>query len=90
MKVKLVFALFPLILLATPIYAQIDQKLCSQCLKTAQEKLKKCLDEAISQEDKTSCAEKQEAQTKVCEDGECKIERAAESGNKSEGLQEKK
>jgi hypothetical protein len=90
MKVKLLFALFPLILLGTPIYAQIDQKLCSQCLKTAQEELKKCLDEAISQEDKTSCAEKQEARTKVCQDGECKIERAAESGNKSEGLPEKK
>jgi len=90
MKVKLVFALFPLILLGTPLYAQIDQNLCSQCLKTAQAELKKCLDEAISQEDKTSCAEKQETRTKACEDGECKIERAAQSGNKTEGSLEKK
>ena len=90
MKFKFAFALFPLILLGTPLYAQIDQKLCSQCLQTAQEELKKCLDEAISQEDKTSCAEKQDARTKVCQDGECKIERAAESGNKNEGLSEKK
>jgi hypothetical protein len=90
MKAKLVFALFPLILLGTPIYAQIDQSLCSQCLKTSQKESKKCLDEAISQEDKTSCAEKQDAQMKACEDGECKIERAAQSGNKSEGLPEKK
>ena len=32
MKFKLVFALFPLILLGTPLYAQIDQSLCLQCL----------------------------------------------------------
>lgn len=90
MKINLVFALFPLIFLGTPVFAQIDQNLCTQCLKTAQEELKKCLDEAISQEDKTSCAEKQEVRTKACEDGECKIERAAQRGNKSEGLPEKK
>ena len=86
MKVKLAFALFPLILLGTPIYAQ---SLCLQCLKAGQEELKKCLDGAISQEDKTSCAEKQEARAKTCEDGECKIERA-QSGDKGEGLPEKK
>jgi hypothetical protein len=80
-RVKL-FALFPLILLGTPIYAQIDQSLCKQCFKAAQDELKQCLDEAISQVDKVSCAEKQETQTKACTDGECKIERAAESGNK--------
>ena len=90
MKFKLVFALFPLILLGTPIYAQIDQSLCTQCLKAAQDELKQCLDEAISQEDKVSCAEKQETQTKACTDGECKIERAAESGDKSEAVPAKK
>lgn len=60
MKFKLVFALFQLVLLGTPIYAQIDQSLCVQCLKAANEELKKCLDEAISHEDKTSCAERKE------------------------------
>ena len=90
MKFKLVFALFPLILLGTPLYAQIDQSLCLQCLTTAKEELKKCLDEAISQEDKKSCQEKQEARTKACEEGECKIERAAQNGNTSEGLPVKK
>ncbi len=60
MKFKLVLALFPSsYLLGTPIYAQIDQSLCMQCLATAKEELKKCLDEAISQEDKKSCQEKQ-------------------------------
>ena len=57
MKFKLVLALF-IILLGTPVFAQIDQSLCMQCLATAKEELKKCLDEAISQEDKKSCQEK--------------------------------
>jgi hypothetical protein len=90
MKFKLVFALFPFILLGTPIYAQIDQSLCKQCLKAARDELKKCLDGAISEEDKISCAETQETQTKACTDGECEIERAAQSGNKSEAVPAKK
>lgn len=81
MKFKLVFVVFPLLLLGTPIYGQIDQSLCVQCLTAAQDKLKKCLDEAISHEDKTSCAERQAVRTKTCEDGECKIERGAEKGS---------
>jgi hypothetical protein len=90
LKFKLVFALLSLTLLGTPVYAQIDQTLCLQCLTTAKEELKKCLDEAISQEDKKSCQEKQETRTKTCDNGECKIERATQSENKSEGLPEKK
>ena len=82
MKVNLAFALFPLIVCVTPIYAE---GLCQKCLNASQEELKKCLDEAISQEDKISCEEKQEAQTKTCESGECKIERE-QVGSKSEGL----
>ena len=77
MKFKLVLALFT-IFLGTPIYAQIDQSLCVQCLATAKEELKKCIDEAISQEDKRSCHEKHEKHATTCEN-ECKIERAAES-----------
>lgn len=66
------------------------QSLCSQCLKAAQDESKKCLDGAISQEDKKSCLERQETKTKTCSNSECKIERAQKSGNKSEGLPEKK
>lgn len=51
------------------------KSLCSQCLAVAREELKKCLDEAISQEDKKTCQEKQETRTKTCADGECKIEK---------------
>jgi hypothetical protein len=77
LKFTLAFA-FPLIMLGTPIYAQmIDQSLCVQCVTTAKAELTKCLEAAISQEDKKSCQEKQETHAKTCEN-ECKIERAAE------------
>ncbi len=61
------------LLFAAPLYAQSP---CQDCLAAAREELKKCLENAISQEDKKSCADKKEAQAKLCEDGECKIERA--------------
>ena len=73
-------------LLGTPLYAQ---SLCSKCIEASQAELKKCLDEAISQEDKKSCLEKQEKHAKGCEDGECKIERAQE-GSKIDISPEKK
>ncbi|MEO6309035.1 MAG: hypothetical protein ABIP43_14295 [Nitrospiraceae bacterium] len=70
--------------------AQPDaQSLCSKCLEAAKDESKKCLDGAISQEDKKSCLEKQETRTKACSNGECKIERT-QSGEKSDGLPEKK
>ena len=73
MNVKLAFALFLLLFLGAPVYAQ---SLCVDCLKAAQGQLKQCLENAISQEeDNKSCAEKQEARAKVCENGECAIER---------------
>jgi hypothetical protein len=72
MNVRLAFALFPLLFLGAPVCAQ---SLCSECFKAAQEELKQCLDNAISEEDKISCDQSQHAQAKVCENGECKIER---------------
>ena len=72
MNVKLAFALFLLLFLGFPVYAQ---SMCVDCLKAAQEELKKCLENAISQEDKKSCAEKQEARAKVCDNGACETER---------------
>jgi hypothetical protein len=65
------------------------QSLCLQCLQAAQEESKKCLDAAISQEDKKSCLEKQETRAKTCDTGECKIGRA-QSGSKGEVPSEKK
>jgi len=70
--------------------AQADaQSLCAQCIQAAQEEVKKCLESAISQEDKKSCLEKQETRTKACSNGECKIERM-QGGSKSEVPSEKK
>lgn len=70
--------------------AQSDaQSLCMQCLKAAQDALKKCLDGAISQEDKKSCLERQETKTKTCANSECKIERT-QGGSKSEVPSERK
>ena len=61
-----------LVFLGSPVYAQ---SLCTDCLRAALEALTKCLENAISQEDKLSCTEKQEARSKSCSNGECKIER---------------
>lgn len=84
LKFTLVFGLFSLIMIATPIYAQIiDQSLCVQCVTTAKAELNTCLEAAISQEDKKSCQEKRETRAKTCEN-ECKIERAAANAIKHE------
>jgi hypothetical protein len=72
MKITLAFMLLAIMLLCAPLYAQ---SLCAKCIEASQAELKKCLDEAISQEDKKSCLEKQEKRAKACDDGDCKIER---------------
>ena len=86
MNIKLALVLFPLLFLSTPVYAQ---SVCVDCLKTSQGELKKCLENAISQEDKKSCAEKQEARAKVCDNGACETERG-QSKKGNEVLPEKK
>jgi hypothetical protein len=86
MHVTLAFALFSILLVGAPVFAQSP---CVDCLKAAQDQLKQCLGNAISQEDKKSCAERQEAKAKVCEKGECEIERA-KTTNKPEVLPQKK
>jgi len=86
MNITFTLAWLSIILIGTSVSGQ---SLCEECLRTAQEELKKCLDGAISQEDKISCAEKKEARAKTCEDGECKIERT-QGGSQPEGPSEKK
>ena len=85
MNVRLALALFPLLILGAPVYAESP---CEECLKAAQEELKQCIDNAISEEDKISCDQSQQAQTKVCENGECKTERV-ERDNRNEALPQK-
>lgn len=84
LKFTLVFGLFSLIMIETPLYAQIiDQSLCVECDTTVKAELKTCLEAAISQEDKKSCQEKRETRAKTCEN-QCKIERAAANAIKRE------
>jgi len=73
MNVRLTFALLSILLLSAPGYAQNP---CTDCLKAAQDQLTQCLGHAISQEDKKSCAERQQEKAKVCENAACVIERA--------------
>jgi hypothetical protein len=86
MNVKLGIGLFLLIAIGSPVHAQSP---CSECLRATQEELKKCLDNAISQEDKNSCEDKQKEGVRVCQNGKCKIEREMKD-NSREVLPEKK
>ncbi|MEO5956150.1 MAG: hypothetical protein ABIR36_10740, partial [Nitrospiraceae bacterium] len=62
----------PFLFLGPPAHAQHP---CEDCLTAAQGQLKQCLESAISAEDKKSCLERQEAKSKTCETGACKMER---------------
>jgi hypothetical protein len=85
MKIGFAIALFPLILTAASVSAQSP---CLECFKAAEQELKKCLDNAISQEDKNSCAEERDERAEACDQGECKIEREnKKSGTQKEGSQ---
>ena len=72
MTLRLVFALFPLLLVGAPVHAQ---SYCSECLKAAEEELNHCLANAISADDKISCHDKRQAGMKTCVNDECRIER---------------
>ena len=52
MNLKLGIGLFLFMAICFPVQAQSP---CLECLKATQEELKKCLSNAISQEDKISC-----------------------------------
>ena len=78
MKDALAWSFVSVLLSGIPAYAQNP---CVDCLTAADEKLKTCLENAISVEDKNSCGDNQEEQVKKCEDRECRVER--ESHEKS-------
>lgn len=80
MNRRLVATLFLfLCLLSAPLSAQ---HLCEDCLDDAKHLLKQCLEGAISQEDKKSCLERQQARSKGCETSQCMTERAARKMDK--------
>ena len=72
MKIIFAFALVSSLYFVTHVDAESS---CLECFKATQEELTRCLDNAISQEDKISCEDKQQDQAKICENGECKLER---------------
>jgi hypothetical protein len=86
MNITFAFTLFSILLLGAPGYAQNP---CADYPKAAQGQLKQCLSNAINQEDKKSCTERQQAKAKVCENGECLIERTT-SQNNNDVLPQKK
>ena len=71
MKRHVVFTVFSLTILVTPLYAGAES-LCDKCRNAAQQELAKCIEGAISQEDKKSCREKSERRLNACERGVCK------------------
>ena len=77
MTAALTWLLVPL-LFAGPAYAESG---CSECLKAADGELRVCLENAISVEDKNSCEDKQEDQSKMCENHECRVERESREKN---------
>jgi hypothetical protein len=79
MNVALVFVVFSLLLLQGSVDAQ---SLCRTCRDSAQEELKKCLEAAISQEDKQWCQKKQSARVEACEHGECQLENAQQAAQR--------
>jgi hypothetical protein len=75
MTIRIVVGLFLFLGLGSaPLFAQ---DLCEDCLIEAKHLLTQCLESAISQEDKKSCLERQQARSKGCEGSQCMTERAA-------------
>ena len=75
MNVRIVAGLFLYLCLGgAPLSAQ---HLCEDCLNEAKHLLTQCLEGAISEEDKKSCLERQQARSKGCVSSQCMTERAA-------------
>ena len=86
MNVAIVVVVFSLLVLQGPVDAQ---SLCQPCRDSAREELRKCLEAAISQEDKQWCQKKQDTRIEACEHGECQLEKAQEAAQR-EALSDKK
>ncbi len=71
MKRHGVFAVVSLVFLVAPLYAGAEGP-CEKCRNAVHQELAKCIESAISQEDKKSCMEKKEPRLKACEAGVCK------------------
>ena len=72
MNVRLVFALFPLLFLGAPLYAQNP---CSDCFNQVEGEAKKCLESVTGPSEKNACLDNRHEQMKACSENECKAER---------------
>ncbi|MHC9064961.1 hypothetical protein ACYX34_20040 [Nitrospira sp. CMX1] len=81
MNIRIIITLFMFLsLVSVPLSAQ---HLCEDCLNEAKHLLAQCLEGAISEEDKKSCVERQQARSKGCESSQCMTERDARKMDKS-------
>jgi len=71
MKRYVVFTVLLLMALVAPLYAGTESP-CEKCRDAARQELAKCIEGAISQEDKKSCTEKSELRLQSCERSVCK------------------
>lgn len=69
---RLVVALFPLLFLGAPLYAQNP---CSDCFNQVEGEAKKCLESVTGPSEKNACLDNRHAQMKACSENECKVER---------------
>lgn len=74
MKRHIVFAVFSLMFLVAPPYAGAEGP-CEKCRNAGHQGLDKCIESAISREDKKSCMEKKEPRLKACEKGCARVVR---------------
>ena len=72
MRRRVMFAVFSVMLLVAPLYAADDNP-CDKCKSDANKEMVKCIESAISQEDKKTCTEKGEERVKACTQLECKL-----------------
>jgi len=71
MKCYVVFTALLLMAVVAPLYAGTESP-CEKCRDAARQELAKCIEGAISQEDKKSCTEKSELRLKSCDRSVCK------------------
>lgn len=71
MKRLVAFTVLSLMVVAAALYAGTEGP-CEKCRNAARQELTKCIEGAISQEDKKSCTEKSERRLRACERGMCK------------------
>ncbi|MCS6327909.1 MAG: hypothetical protein H8K06_12585 [Nitrospira sp.] len=69
---RLLFTLTLLLLLTAPVAAQSP---CSDCFYAAEEEVSKCLENAISADDKNSCLENRRMRLKACSENQCQTVR---------------